>query len=267
MSYETIDLEYEGAVATLSLNRPASLNALTPGMVAEIRDALASVRRSEARALILTGRGRAFCSGADLSGGTFASGSQGGGYGASVASALEENFNPLIRDLYSLDIPTVSAVNGVVAGGGVGLALVADICIAARSASFVQVFGPRLGIVPDAGSSWLMARLLGRARALGLSMLGDRLGAEDAVAWGLIWRVVDDDVLTQEAMALASKLADGPTRAFPSIRRITDLAIDNSLTSHLDLERDYQRVLCDSADTVEGVAAFKEKRVPVFTGR
>jgi 2-(1,2-epoxy-1,2-dihydrophenyl)acetyl-CoA isomerase len=267
MTYKDIELSYEGNVATLALNRPSVLNALSRVMVAEMRDAIATVRRSEARALLLTGRGRAFCSGADLAGDTFVSGAKSAGFGDSVATALDESYNPLLRDLYALEIPLVSAVNGVTAGGGVGLALVADICIAARSASFVVGFGPRLGIVPDAGGSWLLARLLGRARALGMAMLGDRVSAEEAASWGLIWRAVDDAALAAEAGGVASRLANGPTRAFPSIRRVMDAAIDNTFSAHLDVERDRQRVLCDSADTAEGVAAFLEKRKPVFNGR
>ena len=265
--YEFITFTVEDAVARLTMNRPAVLNALSPAMVAEMRDAIAGLPRSDAKALLLTGRGRAFCAGADLNGDVFASGTNGGGFGDSVAAALETIFNPLIRELYALDIPILSAVNGVAAGGGVGLALVADICIAAKSASFVQVFGPRLGIVPDAGSSWLMARLLGRARALGASMLGEPISAADAANWGLIWRVVEDEALERDAMTIASKLAKGPTRAFPSIRRITDIATTNSLDAQLDLEREYQRILADSADAREGVAAFREKRAPVFTGK
>lgn len=265
--YYCIDLVVEDAVARLTLNRPTVLNALSPAMVEELRDAVSGLARSGAKALLLTGRGRAFCAGADLNGDTFASGANGGGFGDSVATALEKLFNPLMRDLYALDIPILSAVNGVAAGGGVGLALVADICVAARSSSFVQVFGPRLGIVPDAGSSWLMPHLLGRARALGAAMLGEPISATDAADWGLIWRAVDDHVLERESLGIAMRLAKGPTRAFPSIRRITDAAMKNSLDAHLDIERDYQRILGDTADTREGVAAFREKRVPVFTGQ
>lgn len=265
--YEFITFAVEDSVARLTMNRPTVLNALSPAMVAEMRDAIAGLPQSGAKVLLITGRGRAYCAGADLNGDVFGSGTNGGGFGKSVADALETIFNPLIRELYALDIPTLSAVNGVAAGGGVGLALVADICVAAKSASFVQVFGPRLGIVPDAGSSWLMARLLGRARALGVSMLGEPLSATDAAQWGLIWRVVEDEALERDAMAIASKLAKGPTRVFPSIRRITDVATTHSLDAHLDLERDYQRVLGDSEDTREGIAAFREKRAAVFTGK
>jgi len=265
MSYETIEFTVLDGVAVLALNRPAVLNALSPAMVGEMRIALAALPDSGARALLLTGRGKGFCAGADLAGDVFSSNA--GGFGESVAQALDTVFNPLIEALYGLDLPVVSAINGVAAGGGIGLALVADICIAAHSASFVQVFGPRLGIVPDAGSSWLTARLLGRARALGLAMLGDRLSAADAAAWGLIWRAVPDDVLEAEAMKVARTLADGPTRAFPSIRRLTDAAATNTLPEQLVLERDQQRILADTADTIEGVAAFREKRRPNFQGR
>lgn len=267
MTYKHIDVTQDGLVACLALNRPSVMNALSPEMVSEMRDAVASLAGSGARALLLTGRGRGFCAGADLGSSEIFSSRNGSGYGESVAAALDTSFNPLIRELYSLELPIICAVNGVAAGGGVGLALVADICLAARSASFVQVFGPKLGLVPDAGASWLVARLLGRARALGAAMLGDRISAEQAEDWGLIWRCLDDEALGTEAMAVATRLAEGPTRAFASIRRITDAASAQDLPSQLQLERVYQRELCDSFDTLEGVAAFRERRSPRFIGK
>ena len=267
MTYQHIEMSQDGLVASLALNRPTVMNALSPEMVSEMRDAIANLAGSGARALLLTGRGRGFCAGADLGSSDIFSSENGEGYGKSVAAALDTLFNPLIRELYALDVPIVCAVNGVAAGGGVGLALVADICIAARSASFIQVFGPKLGLVPDAGASWLMARLLGRGRALGAAMLGERISAEQAEAWGLIWRCVENEALRTEAMALATQLAEGPTRAFPRIRRVTDAAMLQDLSAQLSLERDHQRELCDSYDTLEGVAAFREKRSPLFKGR
>lgn len=267
MTYRYIEVVRQGNVLELALNRPAQMNALTPEMVTELRDALQTIGKNGERALLITGKGRAFCAGADLASETFSSKEQSGGYGESVAQSLDVVFNPLIRDLYALEVPTVCALNGVAAGGGVGLALASDICIAAKSASFLQVFGPRLGIVPDAGSSWFVAHLVGRARALGMAMLGDRIPADVAAAWGLCWACVDDADLLTEARAIAAKLASGPTRAFPRIRHLSDAAFANSLSSQLDAERDQQRILCDSADTVEGVAAFRQKREPVFIGR
>jgi 2-(1,2-epoxy-1,2-dihydrophenyl)acetyl-CoA isomerase len=180
---------------------------------------------------------------------------------------MEDYFNPLVRDLYHLEKPTVAAVNGIAAGGGVGLALTADIVLAAHSASFKLVFVPKLGIVPDCGASFHLQRLVGRARALGMILLGESLPAERAAEWGLIWRCVDDDELMDEAMAIAGRMAAGPTLAFPQLRRVIAAADHNTLEEQLDLERDTQRILADTADFLEGVMAFGQKRKPNFQGR
>ncbi len=261
---KTITLELDGNVALLTLNRPARLNSVNMDLIAETRAALADIAANpDARVVLLTGAGRAFCAGADLS--AEQAMESGMSVGEGVSARMEAGFNPLIRELAELPKPVVAAVNGVAAGGGVGMALSADIVIAARSATFIQVFGPRLGIVPDMGCSWFLAQYLGRARARGLALTGDKLPAETAAEWGLIWKCVDDDKLMDEAMAVAVKLAAGPVNAFGTIKRALDLATTNTLAEHLDHERDCQRVLCDHPNFMEGVTAFLEKREPEFT--
>jgi 2-(1,2-epoxy-1,2-dihydrophenyl)acetyl-CoA isomerase len=265
MGYDLVELEISDGVALLRLNRPEVLNSLSESLIGEIRSALAAVSSDPtARALVLTGAGTGFCAGADLSGGEAASAQS---VGETVAQSMEENFNPLVRDLYHLEKPTVAAVNGIAAGGGVGLALTADIVLAARSASFKLVFVPKLGIVPDCAASFHLQRLVGRARALGMTLLGESLPAERAAEWGLIWRCLDDDELMDEAMAIAGRLAAGPTLAFPHLRRVMAAADHNTLEEQLDLERDTQRILADTADFLEGVMAFAQKRKPKFQGR
>jgi 2-(1,2-epoxy-1,2-dihydrophenyl)acetyl-CoA isomerase len=266
MAFELIELEMTASEARIVLSRPKALNALSLNMMDEFNRALDQVENEELRVLTITGSGRAFCVGADLNDNIF-SGGDGGGYGQSVADSLDRYFNPLVRRIRNLDMPVLAAINGVVAGGGIGIALAADICIAARSASFVSVFGPKLGIVPDAGSSWFVPRLVGRARALGVTFLGEPLSAEQAAEWGLIWRVVDDEALEVETRKLAAGLATAPTLAFPAIRKLMDEAPQRTLTDQLEEERQRQRVLADSLDTIEGIAAFRERRTPTFVGR
>jgi 2-(1,2-epoxy-1,2-dihydrophenyl)acetyl-CoA isomerase len=214
------------------------------------------------RALVITGAGRAFCSGADLSerivdleGGEFDPG-----------AALDEVYNPLIRRLCSMEKPVVAAVNGVAAGAGANLALACDIVLAARSASFIQAFC-RIGLVPDAGGSFHLPRLVGRARALGMTLLGDAVDAETAADWGLIWAVVDDNALMVEAGAVAARLAKGPTLALGLIKKALAASPDNTLAEQLDVERDFQRIAGASEDFREGIAAFVEKRRPSFKGK
>ena len=265
MGHDLIELEISDGVALLKLNRPQVLNSLNEPLIREIRSGLAAVSADPtARALVLTGAGRGFCAGADLSGGSMTPNLS---LGEVVAESMEEFFNPLVRDLFHLDKPTVAAVNGTAAGGGVGIALNADIALAARSASFRLVFVPKLGIVPDCAASFHLPRVIGRARALGMSILGESLPAERAAEWGLIWSCVDDDKLMDEAMAIAARLAVGPTLAFPQLRRALAAAEHNTLDEQLDLERDTQRILCNSKDFMEGTMAFLQKRKPEFKGR
>lgn len=261
---ETLTLSVEDGIALLTLNRPEVLNSINTQLIAEMRDALAEVAANkDARALLLTGAGRGFCAGADLA----AQGQrqEGMSVGQGVAHGMEVGFNPMMRELYALEKPIVAAVNGVTAGGGVGLALAADIVIAGKSASFVQVFGPRLALIPDLGCTWHLPRLVGRARALGLALLGDKLPAETAAEWGLIWKCVEDEALMSEARAVAGKLANGPTNAFREIRKAIDAAGSNDFSSQLDYEREVQGMLGDHPNFSAGVKAFLTKKEPEFT--
>ena len=259
MTTSTILMSVAGAVATITLNRPDKLNAFTNEMHAELGDALDHVASNGARVLVLTGAGRGFCAGQDL-------GQRRGDGVPDLGETLEKFYNPLIRRLRALELPVIAAVNGVAAGAGMSLALAADIVIAARSASFLQAFA-RVGLLPDAGSTWMLPRLIGPARARGLALLAEKISAEQAEAWGLIWRCVDDESLLPEVGALAIRLAAAPTLALARIKRALDLAEENSLDSQLEVERRYQSELGRSADYREGVAAFLDKRVANFTGR
>ncbi len=267
MAYENILVETVGGVATLTLNRPASLNSLNKGLIDDTRAALRALSHDQnVRALIVTGAGRGFCAGADLANAGFNDGVQ-RSVGEGISHSMEIGYNPLIRDLTGFPKPVVVAVNGVAAGGGVGVALGGDIVLAAKSAYFVQVFGPKLGLVPDVGCTWFVPHLLGRARARALAMLGDRLPAEKAAEWGLIWAAVDDAHLMTEARAIAERLAKGPTRAFGEIKRVLDAATENTLDQQIELERRTQRMLGDTDDFREGVTAFLTKREPQFKGK
>jgi 2-(1,2-epoxy-1,2-dihydrophenyl)acetyl-CoA isomerase len=261
MDFAHIRLEQSpAAVATITLNRPDTLNALNPAMLDELRGAAEGLEAAGARCLLLTGEGRGFSSGADLA----ASG--GGGLPEDVGLALEQHFNPLVEALFALDIPVVAAVNGPCAGAGCSLALAADLVVAARSAYFLQAF-VNIGLVPDAGATWLLPRLAGRARALEMMMLGERIPAEQALEWGLIARVVDDDDLASEAVALATRLAQGPTVALGLIRRLTRESAQRPLTEALAAERIAQRDAGNTEDFKAAVVAFLQKRQPQFDGR
>ncbi len=260
--YENIRLEVAAAVATLTLNRPDRLNSFTVAMHGEVRAALDAVRADKAvRCLVLTGAGRGFCAGQDLSDRAVAPGDAPLDLGASI----DNHYKPLVLALRNLPLPVIAAVNGVAAGAGANIALACDLVFAARSASFIQSFA-RIGLVPDSGGTWALPRLVGNARALGLALLGDKLSAEQAEQWGLIWKCVDDDQLMPTVRTLAQQLAAGPTRGFARTKQAIYAATGLSLEASLDLERDFQRELGRSRDYREGVAAFMEKRAPKFTG-
>ncbi|HUI62738.1 MAG TPA: 2-(1,2-epoxy-1,2-dihydrophenyl)acetyl-CoA isomerase PaaG [Steroidobacteraceae bacterium] len=263
MAYQHILFQVSGGIARLTLNRPERLNSFNTTMHAEAREALAAVRAdSSARVLILTGAGRGFCAGQDLGDRAVAP----GGAAADLGESIEKNYRPLVLGLRGLPIPVIGAVNGVAAGAGANIALACDLVIAARSASFVQAFC-RLGLVPDSGGTWFLPRLLGTARAMGLAMLGDKLTAEQAAEWGLIWRCVDDAEFAGAVDTLAAQLAAAPTRGLARTKQALYEGWGRSLEQQLDVERDYQRELGYSADYAEGVAAFTQKRTPNFTGR
>src|SRR5882757_157951 len=261
MSYQHILFDITGGVARLTFNRPDRLNSFNTTMHAEVRDALGRVSSSEARVLVVTGAGRGFCAGQDLGDRAVAP----GGTAADLGESIDKNYKPLILALRSLQMPVVAAVNGVAAGAGANIALACDVVIAARSASFVQAFC-KIGLVPDSGGTWSLPRLVGNARAMGLAMLGDKLSAEQAENWGLIWRCVEDAELKPTVDALAQHFAHAPTRCLVEIKRAIYGSGQHSLEQQLDIERDGQRMLGASADYAEGVAAFTEKRPPRFTG-
>jgi 2-(1,2-epoxy-1,2-dihydrophenyl)acetyl-CoA isomerase len=251
-------ISVEAGLLTLTLNRPERLNAFIPEMHKELRAALErALDEREIRAVLLTGAGRGFCSGQDLS----LRRTEPGAAPIDLSVSLGSHYNPLVRRLRELPKPIVCAVNGVAAGAGANLALACDIVVAARSASFVQSFA-RLGLVPDSGGTYFLPRLVGTARAMGLAMLAEPLSAEQAERWGLIWKVFDDDKLMPEAVALARKLAAGPTKGYGRIKRALYASHHNSLDSQLDLERDLQRDAGFSEDYRKGVAEFLEKREP-----
>jgi 2-(1,2-epoxy-1,2-dihydrophenyl)acetyl-CoA isomerase len=263
MAAETVLFDLADGVATLTLNRPEKLNAFGGTMREDLTAAIERANDDDdVRALIITGAGRAFCSGADLSErvGNLDSGNFDSG------DVLDKVYNPLIRYIAAMEKPIVAAVNGVAAGAGANVALACDIVVAARSASFIQAFC-RIGLMPDAGGSYHVPRLVGRARALGMTLLGDALDAETALDWGLIWAVTDDNALMEEASRIAGRLARGPTLALGLIKKAMNASEHNTLAEQLDLERDLQRIAGASDDFREGIAAFLEKRRPAFNGK
>ena len=263
MNYQNIHFETTAGIARLTLNRPDRLNSFNTAMHQEVRDALARlIGDSGARVLVITGAGRGFCAGQDLTDRAVAP----GGAAADLGESIEKNYKPLILALHALQIPVIAAVNGVAAGAGANIALACDLVIAARSASFVQAFC-KLGLVPDSGGTWFLPRLLGTARAMGLSLLGDKLPAQQAAEWGLIWRCVEDTDLRTIVDELATQLAAAPTRALARTKQALYESWGRTLEQQLDIERDYQRELGRTADYAEGVAAFAAKRAPNFTGR
>src|SRR6202163_94097 len=263
MSYGSILFESRAGVARLTLNRPERLNSFNIEMHGEVRSALENVKEdASCRVLVLTGAGRGFCAGQDLGDRALAP----GGATTDLGESIEQRYKPLVLALRNLPMPVIAAVNGVAAGAGANLALACDLVIAARSASFIQSFS-KVGLVPDTGGTWFLPRLVGTARALGLTLLGDKLSAEQAASWGLIWRCVEDGELASAVEDLARQLAAAPTRGLARTKQAIYEGLSRTLPQQLDMERDYQGELGHSMDYAEGVAAFAEKRAPRFTGR
>jgi 2-(1,2-epoxy-1,2-dihydrophenyl)acetyl-CoA isomerase len=263
MSYQTLLFDVSDGIARLTLNRPDRLNSFNVEMHGEVRDVLRRLAEDRAaRVLVLTGAGRGFCAGQDLGDRAVAP----GGQGVDLGESIDKYYKPLVLALRNLPMPVIAAVNGVAAGAGANIALACDLVIATRSASFIQSFS-KLGLVPDSGGTWFLPRLLGNARAMGLALLADKLSAEQAAQWGMIWRCVDDNEFKQTVDTLAQQLALAPTRGLARTKQAIYESWGRALDAQLDQERDFQRELGRSQDYAEGVAAFTEKRNPKFTGR
>ena len=265
-NFECIKLEINEGVALLTLNRPDRLNSFTQKMHAEVRESLAIVKSGResgsVRVLVLTGAGRGFCAGQDLSDRAVAADSA----PVDLGESIEKNYKPLVIGLRQLEMPVLCAVNGVAAGAGANVALACDIVFAAKSASFIQSFS-KLGLIPDTGGSWILPRLLGSSRAMGLALLGDKISAEQAQEWGLIWKAVDDQELMSTVIGVAKQMAKGPTLGYALTKKAIWTSSTNDFDTQLDLERDMMRQCGNSEDYREGVAAFMEKRTPEFKGK
>lgn len=262
-TFETIEFSVEDGLARLTLNRPDKLNSFNTQMHDEVRAAIKTVRRDDSiRCLLLSANGRGFCAGQDLSDRAVAPDAE----APDLGESLEKNYNPLIRSLAAMEKPVLCAVNGVAAGAGANIALACDIVLAAESAKFIQSFC-NIGLVPDSGGTWTLPRLAGRARALGMALLGEKISARQAEDWGLIWKCVADEELQDEALKLGRHLATRPTLGLGLIKRAMLASTQNTLDAQLDLERDLQRLAGRSEDYREGVGAFMQKRDPEFKGR
>jgi len=263
MTFETIIYSAADGIARITLNRPERLNSFTSAMHGELREALDSLGNS--RVVILTGAGRGFCAGQDLTDrGPQTDGPQTDGP-RDIGASVEANWNPLIRKLSTLPQPVIARVNGVAAGAGANIAFACDLVVAAKSAKFIQSFAA-IGLIPDSGGTWILPRLAGQARALGLALTGEPLMAEKAAEWGLIWKAVEDEALDAEVDALATRLASLPPLALAETKALIRSSSTNTLDQELDAERDAMRRMGFTNDYAEGVAAFVEKRKPLFTG-
>jgi 2-(1,2-epoxy-1,2-dihydrophenyl)acetyl-CoA isomerase len=257
--YETIDFEADGPIARITLNRPDRLNSFTAAMHEELRDALDNV--GDARVLVLTGAGRGFCAGQDLNDRAVAPGEA-----VDLGETVEQSWNPLIRKLTSLPQPVIARVNGVAAGAGANIALACDIVVAVKDAKFIQSFSA-IGLIPDSGGTWVLPRLVGQARALGLALTGEPLLAEKAAEWGMIWKAVDGEWLDEEVNGIANKLASLPPLGLAAIKEMIRSSWQYSLDEELERQAGAMRRLGFTEDYREGVAAFLEKREPTFRGR
>jgi 2-(1,2-epoxy-1,2-dihydrophenyl)acetyl-CoA isomerase len=260
MTYETIDFKAQAGIARITLNRPDKLNSFNVAMHHELREVLRDYL-DDIRVVIITGAGRAFCAGQDLNERAVAS-----EHPVDLGVTVETCWNPLIRRLVDLQLPTIARVNGVAAGAGANVALACDIVVAARSAKFIQSF-TAIGLVPDSGGTWVLPRLVGQARALGLTLTGEPLSADQAAEWGLIWKAVDDEALDAEVDALATKLAALPPLGLAETKKMIRSTWSRTLDQELNEERNEMRRLGFTADYREGVSAFLEKRAPKFVGR
>ena len=257
MNDKFVEFVESQGIAWITLNRPDKLNSLTSDMIQQLQKCFSQISTSTTiRAVVLTGAGRAFCAGQDLADLD----------GADLGDVLERDFNPLIRAIKGLNMPVVACVNGVAAGAGANIALACDIVLAAKSAKFIQSFA-HLGLVPDAGGSWSLPKLIGLPRAMGLAMTAEPLTAERAEQWGLIWRCIDDEALMDETTALATKLAAQATTGLAFTKQLLNNSGTKTLDEQLDLERDFQQAACKTQDYQEGVSAFLNKRKPEFTGQ
>ena len=261
--YETVLLDIADNIATVTLNRPERLNAVPIGMADEIVAACNEALDVGARCILMTGQGRAFCSGADLAGGRDRSSGVGGD---AAKASLDGHYNPMIRKLAELPVPLVTAVNGPAAGVGCSMALAGDLVVAGKSAYFLQAF-VNIGLVPDGGATWTLPRLIGKARAFEMMMLGEKISAEKAAEWGLVSRAVEDEALMEEAKTLAERLARGPTLALGLMRRLAAGNLDRSFGDALDAEANAQRDAGNSDDAKIGAVAFLKKEKPAFTGK
>jgi 2-(1,2-epoxy-1,2-dihydrophenyl)acetyl-CoA isomerase len=261
MTYETITVDVTDQIATITLNRPERMNACSLEMAGEINDALAA-GLGDARCLVITGAGRGFCSGADLS--ARGASSITGGEGSYIA--LTRHYNPLMMNLARLNMPIITAVNGAAAGIGCSIGLCGDFVLAGKSGYFLQAF-VNIGLVPDGGASWMLPRMVGKARATEMMMLGEKISGEKAEDWGMIYKCVEDEALQAEARALATRLANGPTVSYAVMRKNILTAMENSYAEQLLAEAEGQRIAAGTADAAEGGVAFMEKRKAEFKGK
>jgi len=263
MNFENITFTVEAGIARLTLNRPDKLNSFNGAMHAELRAALDSIQNDKAvRVLVLTGAGRAFCAGQDLADPAMAAVD---GKMPDIGNVVEASYKPLILRLQNLRVPTIAAVNGIAAGAGASVALACDLCIASNSASFLQAFS-KIGLIPDTGGTWFLPQRVGMARAMGLALLADKLPAEKAAEWGLIWECAEDADFAARVDALAKQLSTMPTKALVRTRQAMHAAPGHTLEQQLSFEGGFMRELGWSPDYAEGVQAFMEKRAPNFTG-
>ena len=263
MSFDTILFDVTDGVAKLVLNRPDKLNSFTGQMHKEIRSCMKTIENdNNIRCLLITGSGRGFCAGQDLNDRDVSAGSE----APDLGESLEKNYNPLLRRIKALEKPVICAVNGVAAGAGANIALACDIVLAARSASFIQSFS-KIGLVPDSGGTWSLPRTVGHARAMALSLLAEKVPAEQAEEWGMIWKCIDDEELLPEAEKMAAFLATQPTKGLGYIKRAIHASSNNTFDQQLDLERDLQRIAGRTQDYRTGVNAFINKQKPEFVGK